>query len=215
MSDGPTRRDVLGVSAAALGGLAGCGVRGTGSRETRSPTAAEREYEHDVGNPESVRVRNPGGEPAVRSSAHTPGEDIFEEEASWAYEDWLVHSASGRSDLEFSASTTGTEEASAFVADTDLSSETVLIHQFAIDACLTRRLERLQWTTGASCGDVQCVDIRLTYDRTHHEAGCERTESETDGGLGPTPREGSRHSEATFVRIPAKIESYGGLSVQW
>lgn len=205
-----TRREVLGLSSAAAVGLAGCPAGGADpDRGSPTPTATEREYANSVDAPESVTVRNPEGRPAVRSSARSPEEDAFESSASWAYEDWLVTAPGGREGLSFSPATTGVEAAREFLTATDLSEATLLVHQYDTGECETRRLARLEWDTGLSCGDVECVGIHLDYDRTERD-GCQ---TDSGGSDGP-PYEGPHANEATFVRVPARIASYGRFSFQ-
>lgn len=210
-----TRRAVLGLSVAAVAGLAGCAALSpdAGGSGTPSPTASEPEYSHSVDAPDSATVRKSEGEPAVRSSAHDSGEDMFESEAAWDYEDWIVTSPSERDVLEFSRGADGVEAARAFVAATDLSETTLLVHQYDVASCETRRLDRLKWGPGFSCGDVECVGLFLSYEPTECDGDCGDTESEESDG--PPYSEGSHASEATFVRIPARIGSYGRFSVQY
>ena len=161
-----TRRDALRLSSMALVGLAGCGAIGseggpadsdTALQET--PTVTEHEYSHRVTSPESIKVRNPAGEPAVRSSARSPEENIFESSAMWNYEDWIVTSPSERQALTFSQVTQGVEAARDFIAGTDLSKETLFVHQYNLGKCETRQLDQLKWSNERSCGNVDCVGI--------------------------------------------------------
>lgn len=203
-----TRRAALRLSSVALVGFAGCGARD--SRE--SPTATERQYSHSVDAPETIKVRNPQGEPAVRSSVRSPGEDTFESSARWDYEDWIVTSSSGRDALRFSRETSGVEAARDFVTGTDLSEEALLVHQYNVGECESRRLDRLDWSDDASCGDAECVAVHLRYELTDPGGDC-RGDGSADGD-GPPYEADSYHSEATFVRIPARIQSYGRFSAQ-
>jgi hypothetical protein len=205
----PSRRDVLRLSSLALLGLAGCATRARDAdgRDAASPTATEPTYSRRVDAPASRPVRNPQGGPAVRSSAHTPGEDVHESSASWRHEDWLVTTGDERDALSFSRAATGVDAATAFLADTDLSAETLLVHQYAVAECETRRLDRLEWTRGLECGDAACVGIRLHSERTGRDGDCRG-----DGAAGTVEspsEEDARVGEATFVRIPARIQSYG------
>lgn len=209
-----SRRDVLGLSGVALSSLAGCTTRSPDSnpRGSPSPTAGEHKYERTVNSPEFVTVREPEGKPAVRSSAHSPEEDMFESSAKWEYEDWIVTASTGRDALDFTRTTTGVAAARDFIAATDLSKTTLLVHQYDIGTCETRRLRRLEWSSDFSCGDRECVGIFLTYESTERESDCSR--SDTDDNDSP-PYSGEPHaSEATFVRIPAHIRSYGRFTVQ-
>lgn len=207
-----SRRDALQLSSVALLGLAGCSTRLPDRQSTDSPTATEPEYPHGVDAPESRKVRNPEGEPAVRTSARSPEEDLFEPSARWDYEDWLVTSRSEAGALAFSRAATGVEPATEFVADTDLSRETLLVHQYNIGECETRRPARLEWSEERTCGDETCVGIELSYQQQTRNRECR--DSATDEGDGPPYREGSYDSEVTFVRIPAQIQSYGRFGYQ-
>jgi hypothetical protein len=204
-----SRRDALRFSGLAAIGLAGCASE-DGPEESRSPTATVVTHENSVSDPKSTTVRNPDGEPAVRSAVGSPEENLFEDEASWAYEDWLVRNAEEREALEFAGATTGVEDAEAFASETDLSEETLLVHQFNLAACETRTLDLLEWSTGRSCGEATCTHIDLEYDGTVDESECE---GDSPGGP-PFPEE-TRHNAATLIRIPARVESYGSLGSQW
>jgi len=207
-----TRRDALSLVGASLLALAGCSGETSepGDGQSQTPTAAEPDYSHVVDDPDAVRVRNSNGEPAVRSSVESPGEDIFESSATWDYEDWLLTTSSERAALTFSDGTTGVEEATGFINGTDLSEETVLVHQYNISECETRRIDQLKWGDGFSCGSAQCVGIRLNYALSEQKNDC----PSTDSGSGPPYDEGTRANETTFVRIPALISSYGRFGVQ-
>ncbi|WP_396611601.1 hypothetical protein ACH9L7_15585 [Haloferax sp. S1W] len=204
-----TRREVLSLSGAALASLAGCTTRTSNREQSPSPTASEPDYPHRVDTPDTVTVRNPDGEPAADSSDHSPEEDMFESSPHWAYEDWLVTAPGEREALNFSQAHTGVEAARDFIAATDLSETTLLVHQYNIGPCETRQLSRLEWGTEFSCGDIECTGIALGYDLTERDGDCNET-----GSDGPPYRAGSYASEATFVRIPAQLESYGRFRVQ-
>lgn len=209
VSDRISRRDALRLSSLVAAGLAGCAA-GEDREGQSSPTATVVTHENSVAEPESVSVRNPDGEPAVRSTVESPGEDLFEDGADWAYEDWLVRNADEREALEFADASTGVEDAEAFAAETDLTEATLLVHQYNLAACEHRALEGLQWSTGRSCGDATCTHIDLEYDGTVDESGCD---GESPGGP-PFPEE-TRQNAATLVRIPAQVDSYGSLGSQW
>lgn len=214
LPDRATRRDALGLSAGLLLSLAGCAWSGAETDREDSPTAGERSYAHTVDTPESITVRNPEGDPAVRSPAHSPEEDLFESSAAWDYEDWLVTSPKDRELLDFSQGTTGVETAQEFMAETDLSRSTLLVHQYNIGPCETRGLTRLKWGTEFSCGDADCAGIHLNYDETmrDRDEDCRETGSEENNGP-PYPAE-FHDSEATIIRLPAEIQSYGRFSTQ-
>jgi hypothetical protein len=208
--DRPSRRNVLRLSSVALLGLAGCSTRSPDGRE--SATATERAYSRSVDSPASSRVRDPEGRPAVRSSARSPGEDPYESSESWHYEHWLVTTREEADALDFSQTATGAESAAEFVADTDLARETLLVHQYRVGECRTRRPGRLEWDEELSCGNVECTGIELNYEHETRESDCQGTA--TDGSDGPPYSEGTYDSEATFVRIPAEIQSYGRFGYQ-
>lgn len=208
--DGLSRRDVLRLSPTALLGLAGCsaGTTDADERDSATPTAGEPEFTHSVDSPKSATVRNPEGNPAVRSSARSPEENAFESAAAWNYEDWLITSPREGDALEFSDSATGVDSTTALVADTDFSQETLLVHQYNVPACETRRPVRIRWGGDFTCGDVECVGIRLQYDRRQRGDDCESSAES------PPYPEGTYDSEAAFVRVPAQIQSYGRFGYQ-
>lgn len=209
-----TRRKILGLSGVVLVGFTGCMTQTSGSetRGTPSPTASEPEYSHSIDRPESIIVREPEGKPAVRSEVHSPTEDMFETSAKWDYEDWLVTSPSDRDALSFSQSTNGVKAARDFIATTDLSESTLLVHQYNISKCETRELTRLKWGSNFGCGDADCVGISLNYESTERDGDCQGPE---DGNSDSPPySEGSYASETTLIRIPGQIQSYGRFSVQ-
>lgn len=211
-----SRRDALRLSSVAFLGLAGCSTQASDADErdtsTPSPTASEQEYQHSVNAPASSTVRNPEGKPAVHSSAHSPEENLFESSASWNYEDWIVTAPPERDALNFSQTTTGVKAATDFIADTNLSEETLLVHQYNISTCETRQLDRIEWSTESKCGDVTCVGIHLSYEQTKRESDCQ--DDETTGSDSPPYSADSYDSEALFVRVPGQIQSYGSFSFQ-
>lgn len=209
-----SRRDVLGLSGVTFASLAGCMSRSSNSdrRESPSPTASEHEYAHTVNSPELITVREPEGKPAVRSSTRSPEENIFESSARWDYEDWIVTSPNGQEALDFTQTTNGVEAAKDFIAATDLSKTTLLVHQYDIGECQTRRLIRLKWSSDFSCGDVDCAGIFLNYELTQRDGDCPGTDA--DDSDSPPYGENSHASETAFIRIPSKIQSYGRFSVQ-
>lgn len=209
-----SRRDVLDASGVALLGLAGCtaytAAPDRGDRRTSSPTASEPTYSRRVDTPESSQVRNTEGNPAVRSSASSPGEDLYESSAGWEYEDWLVTAPRERDALAFAGATTGVDAARDFLVGTDLSEETLLVHQYNVPTCKTRHLERLEWRTDATCGAVECVELSLDYEEASRETDCRQTDADD----GPPYSAGSYANETTFVRIPARVQSYGAFTVR-
>ena len=204
-----SRRDVLRLSSLTVLGLTGCSS-GEDTEEQSSPTATVVTHENTVEEPESIIVRNPTGEPAVRSTMESPEENLFEDEASWAYEDWLVRNDDERAALVFANATRGVEDAETFAAETDFDEETLLVHQYNLAGCERRILEVLRWSTGHSCGDATCTHIDLEYDGSVDESDCEGESHD-----GPPYPEETRENAATLIRIPARLESYGGLGSQW
>ncbi|WP_379732258.1 hypothetical protein [Halolamina salina] len=144
----------------------------------------ERGYEERVDDPESVTVRHAGGEPAVRSTLVSPTME-------WDSERWLVGSRDELEALYFSADATGVDAAEAFLAGTDLSAESVLVHQYRVDECVDWELQRLQWRE-AEQGPAGSVAVELRYESTERGSDCERGDDEDVA--------------ATFVRIPATFE---------
>lgn len=108
---------------------------------------------------------------------------------SWEYEDWTVGTRREREALEFADAATGVEATRAFVERTNLDSETVLVHQYRVDRCRTRTLERLRWTP-VDEPVAGGVDLVLEYDE--RKETCERG--------------GAKASEATVVRLPGGFE---------
>lgn len=207
VSDQSSRRDALHLSTVVLLGLAGCSTQSDAERQsTSTPTVSKPEYSHSMDSPDSTKVRNPNGEPAVRSSTRSPEENLFESTASWNYENWVVTSSGGQDALSFARATTGVEAATDFAAHTDFSEETLLIHQYNIGKCETRQPTRLRWGNGFTCGDVSCAGISLNYDQDTPSSGCQETATASNDS--PPYSEGSYDNESTFVRIPAQIQSY-------
>ena len=152
----------------------------------------ERGYDERVDEPESRTVRDPGGEPPVRSTLVSPTME-------WDTERWLVGSRDERGALYFSADATGVDDAEAFLAGTDLSAGAVLVHQYRVDECLDRKLRRLRWRE-AEQGPPGSVAVELRYEWTERASDCERGVDEDVA--------------ATFVRIPAAVERVTRFSSQ-
>ncbi|MFC7138370.1 hypothetical protein ACFQMA_00785 [Halosimplex aquaticum] len=184
-----SRRRVLATGAAALlAGVAGCADSGGASTDT--PTATERSFEHSVSDPAARTVRNDDGEPAVTSSARSTDESMLGTPTRMADEYWTVNDADERDALDFSGARTGAEAARTFAAETDLSTATLVVHQYYVEKCVTRRLERLRWGA-AEQGPEGSAAIRLTYEDAERDGDCEQE------GIGPI--------EATVFRIPEEI----------
>ncbi|WP_459193872.1 hypothetical protein [Halosimplex sp. J119] len=184
-----SRRRVLATGTAALfAGLSGCANSGGASTET--PTVTERSFEHSVSDPAAHTVRNEDGEPAVRSSARSTDERMLGTPTRMADEYWTVTGADKRDALDFSGATTGAEAARSFAAETDLSTATLVVHQYYVEKCVTHRLERLRWGA-ADQGLEGATAIRLAYEDAERDGDCEQE------GIGPI--------EATLFRIPAEI----------
>lgn len=204
LPDQLSRREILGISGVGILGLAGCAGDTVGlSEQTASPTASEREYAHAVESPESVTVRATDGVPAVRSSARTPNKNLFDDTTKWDDEEWLVRTTEERDSLLFSASANGIEQAQSFLTGTELSETTLLVHQYTIDRCATKELDRLAWDTNRSCGEQTCSALQLEYQRIRRDEMCGTPETDATDSASDT-----LDSEATFVRIPAQIEQY-------
>jgi hypothetical protein len=102
---------------------------------------------------------------------------------------WCVAEPSEREALDFSAATDGAEAARTFAAGTDLSAATLVVHQYYVETCESRRLARLSWGA-ADQGPEGAVAVELEYERA------ELAECAGDD-LGPV--------EATLFRIPAEV----------
>lgn len=178
----PSRRTVLTSVAVGTATLAGCS--GTASSPTPSPTRTERGYAHELASPATSRLRNPDGEVAVRSDAHDPPGD-------WLNEGWLVTSPAERDALSFAFATTGIDAARTFLRETDLAEETVLVDQYRVDRCQSRRLERLRWDE-ATQGPDGGIRVELEYELVERREDCQRGESE--------------HVGVTLIRVPTDAE---------
>lgn len=204
-----TRRDALRLSSAALAGLAGCTTRDSDEPDLSSPTATERQYSQRVTGPESRKVRNPDGEPAVRSSAHSPERDHpfsgdLEPAPGWGHEYWFVTSPSERNALEFSEATIGVEAASDFVADTDLSEATLLVQQYMSGECTTVQLHGFEWEE-AERGPDGSYDVRAEYRDSQTDGNCD---SETE-----KPAENEVH--AILSRLPVDVAEVRSFEYGW
>lgn len=178
----PSRRTVLASVAVGAATLAGCS--GVTSTPTPSPTRTERGYTHEVPSPATSRLRNSDGEIAVRSDAHDPP-------GGWLNEGWLVTAPADRDALSFAFATTGTDAARTFLHETELSEETVLVDQYEVDRCASRRLERLQWAE-ATEGPDGGVRVELEYERVERREDCQRGTT-ADVGV-------------TMIRVPTDAE---------
>jgi hypothetical protein len=183
-----TRRRLLGGLTTCLAGTSGCATGRDGERGTDTATATEVSFARSVSEPASRRVRNAAGEPVVRSSVRTPEEDIFETAAGWRYEEWAVSTADDRAALEFAPGAEAADAARQFAAETDFSTATLLVQQYAVPDCRTRRLDLLEWRR-VQRGDRAYTDVGLEYDEI------DRSDCEGEGTA----------SEATLVRIPEQV----------
>lgn len=180
----PTRRQTLAGIGVLLTGVSGCsGVEDTTA--TASPTASERDYTGRDDDPTSRTVRNPTGEPAVRST-------LADSWPEWADTHWLVASRDDRDALYFADAATGVEEARSLVENTDFSAELVLVHQHPVDACETWVLDQLQWGEAGTDAPAGSAAVELSYRRTDREGDCDE--------------DGEEDVAATFVRVPARFE---------
>lgn len=137
---------------------------------------------------------------------------MFESSADWAYEHWLVTTPREREGLSLSIESTGSDPAPTFIMETDLSEETLLVHQYNIGTCATRRVAELAWHTTAECGNRACAGIRLRYEQIARDGPC--ATGETDSSDSPPYPEDERASEATVIRIPDRVQSYTSFGYQ-
>ena len=179
----PSRRTVLRALPVVLTGLAGCTQMNAESTPTPAPT--EPTFSNDLTDPPYRQLRHSEGEPALRSSAHSPP-------SGWESARWVVTSPEKRNALDFSSEANGTEEARQFLRDTDFSTETVLVHQYRLDGCVGRQLDRVRWTESED-GPDGTFTVQLEY--TMSDRDCQRDDAED--------------VEATLVRIPAEIAQLG------
>lgn len=198
-----SRRTALRAATGVLVGLAGCSTQDDSDETT--PTATEQSFAHRIAAPETVTARNPKGVPAVRSAVESPTEDSHESTAAWNWEEWLVPNEQSAAALTFSLETREIDAIRAFITDTDFSTETLLIHQYNVGNCRTMALTNLRWTD-TTCGDRECTRLKLQYEQSVRE---ECAEHETNENESPPYAEGTYANEATIIRIPANVESFG------
>lgn len=167
-----------------LAGASGCTT--TGSSPT--PTRTEQGFAHTISTPTAAKIRQEDGNPAVRSSLFSPAR-------GWDSEEWTVSSAKQRDALRFASS--GDDEAREFVENSDLSTHTILIHQYGIKACLTRRLKTVRWRMDPDAPDGYAA-ISMDYVPSERDIEC-RADRPTN-------------IEATIVRVPSDIEGIGEFS---
>lgn len=173
-----SRRGLL-VGLAGLAVGAGCST----AEDSTSPTPADDdELPNAVESPATRSVRNPRGEPAVRSSAVTPGT----RDGTWVPTEWLVSSAKERQLLRFGPAADGIEAARAFLEATDFATASILVVQRSIPACRARTVRELRWDEGA---------VGFRWAVTDRADGCD----------GDTPVD----VEALFVRVPAPLRELG------
>lgn len=225
--DSATRRDVLALSGVTLAGLAGCGARGSeGPRSgvgadgdgIHSPTATERSYANEETAPASRTLRNQAGNPAVVSSAHEPGADptpseVGDESSTWIHEHWLVRGPAERDALEYSDSTSGVESARAFVADTDLSTVSLLVQQYGVANCTTVEVQRIRWS-GLEDRPEGAIDLRVDYEERERDDDCEH-DGDHGSSHGDEEHEASTVVEATMTRIPVTVETVRSFAYGW
>jgi len=219
-SGGTSRRQVLALAGSGLAALAGCtggdsdpdGVAENTSqdehtfgrptaRTTLSPTphATEDPSKNTIEKPPHRTLRTTDGAPAVTSTAYEAEQQFYEDEVSWAWEDWLVTTEDQRDALTLAENGPGVEAASSFVADTDLDANNLLIHQYNVDRCHSRVLETLEW--GGRSG------VFLTYGVTRREGACGTGTADMD-----SPPYEDPHNEATIVRVSDELDGYAGFS---
>lgn len=188
-----SRRRFLGAVAGAGLAVGTSGCTGTTGTPTATPTANEVRLSHAVETPDARRVRNPNGAPAVRSSLVDPP-------GGWTDATWAVSSPDDRESLEFAPEAVGVDAAREFVRATDLSARTVLVDQYRVGACSTRRLERLRWDRHAT-GPGEGAGVAVEYATVDRDADCEEGDP--------------ADVEATLVRVPADVERVDYFSSSW
>lgn len=187
--EAPSRRQVLGSLTALLTGASGC--LGSDSGGTPTPTVTERSWANSTDSPAARTVRNPAGGPAVRSS-------VADHRIEHRSTHWIVTAETERAALDFPSATVGRDAARAFVDETDLGSETLVVHQYDVNACETWDLQRLKW---GEYGDrVPLTEIQLRYEDVDREGACQR--------------DGPKHVAATLLRVPKRIDRLGGFGYQ-
>lgn len=110
----------------------------------------------------------------------------------WAPEEWLVTSPDDRDAVDLPTGGIGVDAAKRFVDDTDLSGQSLLIHQYNVEECRTRQLERLAWGTAAEDRPRGGLAVRLEYIVTKQDTNCQH--------------DGRDDVEATLVRLPIRVE---------
>lgn len=181
-----SRRQVLGGFAVLLVGGSGCTRTASRDTPTDTATASERTFSHCIRDPTTHQVRHPEGEPAIRSAAFTPTGD-------WRSAEWVVTSPRERDALVYSTGATGVGEAQTFVEDTELSAQTLLVHQHGFENCLTLQVARLKWNE-SEYPPEGAFDVGVEY-TTERDEDCRRDDT--------------RGTIATLARIPADIAEIG------
>lgn len=125
-------------------GIGGCAEAETGAR-TPTATATEPSFPQGTDVPSTRQIRHSTGDPAVRSS-------LVDLPSEWSSVHWVVSSQREQGALEFTDETQGVPAAEEFVRETDLATETVLVHQYKVEECSTRQLNRLQWKKSTGPG---------------------------------------------------------------
>lgn len=224
LPDRLSRRDALRLSSITLVGLAGC----TGASSEQSPnegpsnpensaipteTASERSYSHTVHNSETVKVRNPDGLPAIVSTSNQPERDILhhsgvrENAPGWDQESWFVTSPEGREALKFPEdTTTGVEEATRFISNTDLSEETLAVHQYQNVDCMTVNLAEIKWDRDERAPEGAYA-ISMQYDETRIEEDCKE---HSDSNFESTDK---KEIHAILSRIPVDIREVTATTI--
>lgn len=166
-----------------LTGFAGCAQMNAES--TPTPAATEPTFSNDLKEPPYRQLRHSAGEPALRSSAVSPP-------SGWESARWVVTSSEERDAIDVSSEATGTAEAREFLRDTDFSTETVLVHQYRLDDCVGRQLDRVRWTDSED-GPDGTFTIQMEY--AMRDRDCQGDDADA--------------VEATLVRLPAAIAQVG------
>lgn len=182
-----SRRRILKCVPAILTGVSGCTGQNYQSEDTSTtPTATKRkqDFPHSTKTPVTKKVRASSGTFAVRSSTFTPASE-------WKTTEWLVSSEDERDAITFSNGASGVEDAKKFLNGFDFSNKTVLIVQYPINKCRTKKLELLKWGP-ANGGSNGTASFWLEFSIVKRETSCEESPEED--------------IEATLVQVPDDVD---------
>ncbi|MDY6774723.1 MAG: hypothetical protein SV253_01315 [Halobacteria archaeon] len=175
-----SRRRLLSVLATTTATLTGCIGSDGGSNSTNSSQRDGEALQNVETDPSFEKLRSTTGETAVRSPTVEP-----DKEAGWAPIHWLINSAKDYFILNISSEAEGIRDVRELLEETDFSSESVLVHQYHIEECLTRHVRSIRWDE---------TGVGVNYVAKDRKTNCEIDVFDV---------------EASFVRIPGDIKEIG------